>query len=334
MQVRGKCPFQSSADPHEPVGEDVLFASATGNDMISIELTSFTFHRIWMHCLWFLIYCSVFLFAFDSSASTNAATIIELSAPELPAPPEKNISYICDSNKEPDYQGVPISQWLRDHTGVNPEKLSLSNLLRLKQVSPPDDNLEMVTVEIPVNYDALTNGLGGSVRLGWFNKGGDFVEGCFTGSERALNGHCSVWWTIDYDRPGKHDIRARLSYSSGLDTINIIGPALAYYSSNVCQFFEGYSLFNSSGALLQARLRERTAKYRIELTTLKGKHLKSITGVSTNGTINLEWDLKDDRGKKFKGDSFRGSFYVMYPDDTRTNPPARDIFNRVGHPTN
>jgi len=188
----------------------------------------------------------------------------------------------------------------------------------------------IVRFEIPVKYDAVnTNGIGGKVYFGVLNKDGDFVDFTFSDWERAADGGCQLWWVINYNAPGKHGIRARLNYYNGLDDIEVIGPPLSYYSSNVCQFFEGYSLFNSSGALLQAKLHEQTAKYRIELIMHNGKHLKTITGSTTNGVINLEWDLKDDHGRKFKGDSFEGAFYVTYPDDSHTNPPAKDTFNRV-----
>jgi len=260
------------------------------------------------------------LFAADSAAPTNQIVVYGEAG-------QTSVTFITDSNQpEPTYQGLPISQWLQTKTMINPDRLPLSKLLTLKQVSQPDD-MGIVRFELPVKYDPVkTNGMGGTVDFGVFNKDGDFMDFTFSGWERAADGGSHLWWVINYSAPGKHGIRARLNYYNGLDDIEVIGPQLLYDSSNVCQFFEGYSLFNSSGALLQARLREQTAKYRIELTTPKGKHLKTITGSTTNGVINLEWDLKDDHGTKFKGDSFEGAFYVAYPGDTHTNAPAKDTF--------
>lgn len=263
--------------------------------------------------------------AADSNMQTN------LPGEAVPSPyAPTEVSYIFDStNTEPTYENLPVSQWLQTKTVINPDRLPLSKLLTLKQVSQPDE-MGIVRFELPVKYDPVkTNGIGGNIDFGVLNKDGYFVDFTFSGWERAADGGSHLWWVINYDPPGKHGIRARLNYYKGLDDIEVIGPPLLYDSSNVCQFFEGYSLFNSSGALLQARLREQTAKYRIELTMHNGKHLKTITGSTTNGVINLEWDLKDDHGKKFKGDSFEGAFYVTYPGDTHTNSPAKDTFNRI-----
>ena len=137
-----------------------------------------------------------------------------------------------------------------------------------------------------------------------------------------------MWANMNYE-PDKQDIRARLTYETNSDSIIVIGPSLPFDSSNACYFLEGDALFNSDGATLHAELREQNAKYRIELTTPKGKHLKTIIGIVTNAVINTQWELKDDRDKIFKGDTFEAAFYVAYPGDTHTNAPVRNIFSRV-----
>jgi hypothetical protein len=276
--------------------------------------------------LWLLAGCVYSAFADDANTPVNQQAVIA-----IPAPPEVEISYVSDStNVEPTYQGLPIAQWIEMKTPLNPNRLSLAKLLSLKEVSGADQ-WGQVGFEVPVNYVELTNNsMGWQITVGFFNKNGDFDEGCFTEPERATNGHCLIWWDINYDPPGKHDVRARLTYGNGMDSIQVIGPPLSFYSSNVCRFFEGYSLFDSSGATLLAKLREPTATYRIELTTPKGSRLKVITGSTTNGLINTNWDLTDRRGRKFKDDSFDGFFYVTYPDDKSSNAPAGDRFNKIG----
>lgn len=228
------------------------------------------------------------------------------------------------------YQGSSLGHWMETKTSLDPNRLSLSKLLSLKQVSGADQ-WGQVGFEVPIKYDALTNNpMGWEITLGYFNKDEDFVEVCFTDSERATDGNCLVWWNTNYDPWGKHDIRTKLTIGNGLDTITIIGPPLPFYSSNVCRFYEGFSLFNSSNATFLAKLREPTATFRVKLTTPEGKRLKVITGSTTNGLINTDWDLTDERGQKFKGDSFYGFFYVAYPDDKTSNAPAGDRFNRIG----
>src|SRR5579885_782691 len=271
--------------------------------------------------LWLALFCVNSL----SADSTNAP-----QPGPLPWSPTE-VSYLCDStNIEPMYQGLPVSKWIQAKTSLDPKGLSLTKLLTLKQVSNADD-WGTVHFELLINYDTLTNE--GNLDFGFLNKEGDFVGCCYADCERATNGNCLVWWNINYDQPGKHNIRARLSYGGPVlhwDEIRIIGPALHFYSSNVCRFPEGSTLFDSTGASLEARLRERTAAYRIELQTLKGQHIKNIIGSTTNGMIDLEWNLVGEHGKKFKGNSFIGLFYVTYPDDVRSNVPAKTQFNKIG----
>jgi len=241
------------------------------------------------------------------------------------------VTCTTDSNKEPTYEGLPIGQWLQTNTSINPDRHTLADLLTLREVAPANE-WGTVTFEVPVNYDTLkSNAFGGHLILGGFNWDGDFVECCFTDCERATNGHCRLWWNINYDPPGRHSIRARLTYYDGWNRIEVTGPALSYYSKNVCRFFEGSTLYDSTGAILQAQLREKAGRYRIELRAPKGKHLKTITGVATNGMIDLDWDLRDEHGKKFEGTSFIGVFHITYPDNITTNAPAKDWFNYLGH---
>jgi hypothetical protein len=273
----------------------------------------------WFCLVWLALFCVNSM----SADSTNAPQPLPWSSTE--------VSYICDStNAEPTYQDLPVSQWIQTKTPLNPKRLSLTELLTLKQVSNADD-WGTVNFELPINYDTLTNEC--NLDLGFLNKEGDFVECCYADCERATNGNCLVWWNINYDQPGKHDIRARLSYGGAAlhwDEIKIVGPALRFYSPNVCWFPEGSTLFDSTGASLEARLREQTATYRIELQTIKGQHIKTIIGSTTNSMIDLEWNLTGERGRKFKDNSFIGLFYVTYPDDVRSNAPAKTQFNRIG----
>ena len=155
---------------------------------------------------------------------------------------QTEVIYICDSNKtEPTYEGLLISQWIRTRTSIDPGGLALRELLTLKQVSPADDS-GTVRFELPVNYDALKTNWA-SLDMGWFIEGGYFVSCDLEGYDRATNGHCLFWWNINYDSPGQHLLRARLDCGDTADRIVAVGPALPFYSSNVCKFPEGATLF-------------------------------------------------------------------------------------------
>jgi hypothetical protein len=244
------------------------------------------------------------------------------------------VFYLCDSNQaEPTYQGVTISRWIQTNTVLNPKQLHLVDLLTLKPISF-DEEWGTARFELPLKYDApgTTNHFGGDVDLGSLNNDGDFVPCRFEDCERGTNGNCILWWDINWDSPGKHDLRARLSYQNGSDPITIIGPPMVFYSSNVCQFIEGATFFDSDGAQLYANLRSLTAEFRVELTTSEGKHLKTITGTTTSGHVTNEWNLLDGDGKKFEGDAFVATFHVKYPDDKASHPPARVTFTRIADP--
>jgi hypothetical protein len=249
---------------------------------------------------------------------------------------QESVKFTTDSNQpEPTYQGVLISQWLQTNTAVNPRHLSLSALTTLKQVSPPD-RMGIAKFEVPIKFDVLKTDVPNEARveIGDFIKTGEFIEGRFPEYKRGTNGNCQIWLNINYEPPCKQDFRARLTYGIGADRIFVIGPPLVFDSPNACQFVEGLNLFDTNDVTPRAWLREDNAKFRVELTTTKGKHMKTFTGSTTNGLIDLRWDLRNKRGRQFKGDSFEGAFYIIYPADTHTNAPVRDTFYRVHAATN
>jgi len=233
------------------------------------------------------------------------------------------VSYTCDSNTaEPTYQGLSVSQWIKTKTLINTNQLSLAGLLTLKQVSTAND-WGIVNFELPIRFDQR-----GDLHLGVINNNGDFVECCLEACERATNGNCLLSWNINFDPPEKHRLRAKLVCYNHFDPITVIGPPLNFYSSNACQFFESGSMYDAKGAFLDAKLRENVATYRIELKTLKGDHIKTIAGNTTNGMIEADWDLGDEHGNKYTGKSFDGYFHIKYPSESRSSPPAIKEFTK------
>jgi hypothetical protein len=175
-----------------------------------------------------------------------------------------------------------------------------------------------------------------SIDLGVINKGGDFALCDLYDLERATNGDCLLSWNTGYDSPGKYKLRARLTCDGPKmqwNGMTIIGPALEFNSANDLQFFESSSMFDSNSVPLVAKLIKPVATFKIEITTSEGKHLKTIIGSTSNGWINLEWNLIGDDGKKFEGNSMNTEFTVTYPDDLRSsNASGGDRFNKIGSP--
>lgn len=250
-------------------------------------------------------------------------------------PPNQEVTFVTDSNQpEPVFHDLPLSRWIDTQTWLNTNHLSLSQLTALKTLSGPDE-WGVVTFELPVRFDAVKSNesfFGANIKLGSFGTNGDFIEYTCFDSKKASDGNTQLDWNINWSSPGKHEIRARIIYYHGMDgdQFNLIGPPLAYYSSNPCRFYEDSTLFTSDGANLYAKLREPTAKFRVEITSSQGRLVNDISSTTTNGEINLAWDLTGLNGQKYTNNSFIGSFYVTYPDDIRTNPPVKAHFSKIG----
>lgn len=254
---------------------------------------------------------------------------------EAPGPPGTEVTFITDSNQpEPVFHGLPLSRWIQTQARLNTNHLSLSKLMTLKSVSGPDEWGE-VKFDLPVRYDAFHSDRpspGGGIDLGTLDTNGDFIDFTFSDLKQAPDGNSRLSWNINWDSPGRHELRARMIYAHGMDgdQFTLIGPPLSYNSSNTCRFYEASTLFNSDGANLYAKLREPAAKFRVTVTSLQGRLVNDISGSTTNSVINLAWDLTGLDGRKYTNNSFIGSFYVTYPDDTRTNPPVKARFNKIG----
>jgi len=104
----------------------------------------------------------------------------------------------------------------------------------------------------------------------------------------------------------------------GETVVRAKGPAVAYLSTNVCQFSSAYDHFDARGATLYAKLPESNGIYSIELGTPQGTHLKTLTGTTSNGVIKVHWDLIDDQGHRFTNTEFNSTFNVTLPDSGRS----------------
>jgi hypothetical protein len=212
--------------------------------------------------------------------------------------------------------------------------MSLGEMLTVRQVFTAS-NSDTAEFEIPVSYDVATN-------IGYIHllvDGG--LDASFGGEgeerqtrERAANGNCLLTWTPTYDPPGTHAIQAefiairkasvtkvkgggsRIAGHVARDPeqeereVKVKGPAVAYISTNLCQFSAEYDQFDARGATLYAKLPESNGVYSIELTTPQGSHLKTLTGTTSNGVIKVHWDLIDDQGHRYTNTEFNSTFNV------------------------
>ena len=219
------------------------------------------------------------------------------------------------------YHGRPLAEVLRNGNASGTNRLSLDKMLTLRPVITGGEP-ENVTFEVPVSYDVLTN-LGELCLYIDPSPNEDSDEGCNVGQlecNRAANGNCLLVWSTIYESPGKHALQMGLVVNEMMATsLDLCGPVAPFVVSNLCQFSTSSAHFNrDTGANLFARLPESNGLYTVELKTPAGAHLKTIRGSTSNGVINVHWDLTDDRGRKCTNDSFDTFFQVTLPDSGRS----------------
>jgi hypothetical protein len=234
---------------------------------------------------------------------------------------------------DPEIEGRLLSQVLRNKAIAQPP-LRLDQMLTLHQVATGKDP-DVVTFELPMSYDAVTNI--GRVRLlcdadpaeKYSNREAE-AQHC----ERATNGNCRLIWNTTYDPPGKHFLQAELSIDNrrrrsrrrNYDSEEIVlkGPLFCFVSTNAVQFFPMADVYTQKGAFFHVKLAKPVGSYSLELTTPSGEHIHTITGSTTSGIVEVDWDLIYDGGKKYTNDSFNSTWTIKFPDapiGTSTNKP-------------
>ena len=227
------------------------------------------------------------------------------------------------------YLGKPLSKLLRNEKATGTNQLDLHEMLTLRPVITGKEP-RILTCELAIKYDAVTNI--GSLRLlvdvepgENSSGGGGSGQACL----RAANGNCQLIWNTSYDTPGQHFLQARLLCTERLNdwrNVEACGPVLSFYSSNLCQFFPSSAMFKSSGAILYAKLSESNATYSIELKSLDGELLRTLTGATTNGVIDLDWDLEDEQGNTRTNEAFDAVFHVTLTESKQSQAQEVSLY--------
>jgi hypothetical protein len=223
---------------------------------------------------------------------------------------------------DPKVEGGLLSEVLRNKSLPGPT-LAIEQMLTLRQVATGKEP-DMATFELPMSYDVLTNI--GRLKLlcdaDPREDYGDEPEAQFC--RRSTNGNCRLVWNTTYDPPGKHFIQARLSirnpsgrwplrnYDTGETTLK--GPLFAFVSTNVIQFLPLGSVLTEKGAFFQIKLAQPVGSYSLKLTSPTGEPIRTITGSTTNGIVEVNWDLIDDKGRRYTNDSLESTWTVTFPD--------------------
>ncbi len=240
---------------------------------------------------------------------------------ELTPERQKQVPEILAAKWSPDQAGSSdggrtMVKNLRNNKVRGADKLSLEDLLTLKQVitgQEPED----VTFELPIRYDVMMKS--GRLRLAVDATQERFAlidsSGAMQDVERAKNGDCLLVWHTIYDTPGKHAVQAQINWLNDSGGFYMgKGPALLFVNSNLCQFNLYSSYFSqSAGTVLRARLPEDNGTYTARLVTTNGAPLKTFTGSTTDGRIDVKWDLVDDNGQHFTGENFNSIWQITLP---------------------
>jgi hypothetical protein len=217
--------------------------------------------------------------------------------------------------------GQPLNKLLLNKKSSGTNEVSLDALFTLRQVITGEEP-EVITYEVPISYDVLTNMKPTDLDLSLDESPGfdNLFEPTLRACERATNGDCLLIWNTSYEHPGQHALQALLELFDfgGHRQFYVKGPAIPYFSSNLCWFFLGGSMFSDTGAFLGAGLPEPNGVFSIEIKTLSGEHVKTLSGSTTNGMIKVDWDLIDEKGHKYTGDSFESFFTIKLPDSGRS----------------
>ena len=219
-------------------------------------------------------------------------------------------------------EGRPLSQILSNQA-IAGLPLRLDQMLALRQVATTAE-ADIATFELLLSYDALTNI--GTLRLlcdadpserAWDEA---IVQEC----QRGTNGNCRLVWDTSYDPPGQHFLQAALIVdwrhshshqgSHVEQAIPLRGPLSSFVSTNTVQCFPHGDTYTDNGASFRVKLAQRVGSYSLELTAPSGEHIHTITGSTTNGIVEVHWDLLYDGDKRYTKESFNSSWTVTFPD--------------------
>ena len=206
-----------------------------------------------------------------------------------------------------DLSGDGLVGRIKKALGMQP--FDMGNPLTLSQVLTGEEP-DFATFEVPLGYDAVTGS--GALNL---NMNG--VPVTLAECTRATNGNCLLSFNVAFDPAGLHYLSAafRLGTEPGTPhpVTTAAGVVQPLYSSNSVQFYENASMFDATGAFLDAKLFAQQADYTIDLydlSTTPRTPILSITNSTSNGIIQEDWAVTNADGTPFTGTTIAAVFSV------------------------
>jgi len=211
------------------------------------------------------------------------------------------------------YQGQPLERILCNEAMLGTNQSSLTQLLSLTNIVTGLEP-EVVTFELPIRFDALTNI--GTLQL-YIDpvEDEDSDEGCAVGQvecSRTTNGNCLLAWNTIYESPGKHALLAGLELNDDSNSDEeIVGPMIVCEVTNLCQFTPSSAHFErENGVTLRARLGESEGICIVDFYSPEGKLLNTSTQKARDHAVAIRWDLQDQQGHACTNDAFNTVVHV------------------------
>ena len=217
------------------------------------------------------------------------------------------LAYLLLRPKERTNQGHNMSQWLKI-LGTNTN--STDDPLKIVKITS-DDKFGNVEFEVPMAYDLLQ-------QYGFLQNCGKFdlsINGraLSTGCERATNGNCILECGANDFAPGTNQVQVQffiINPSNKDRSLYAAGPVAKFISTNVCLVNEHIFMDSKGMVILWGDLSISNARYNIELLDTNGDHIKTISGITSNGVINEQWNLIGDSGKGYSPNSIDAVFHI------------------------
>ncbi len=179
----------------------------------------------------------------------------------------------------------------------------------------------------PLNFPTITNG---TVLSGWAQLplvGISplvpmppvmlYVNGSSAANTQLAQGPDGTWW-LNWDTThatnGSYSIQAAMQY--GVNSTLIFGSEKAVEVTNIMMFDQLTSQFSDYGLIINTTLAVPNASYTVHLYDDYGNPLVWTSGSTTNGTIELYWNLCNQYGQQISSGNIQAVFNL-----TGTNIP-------------
>ncbi len=205
----------------------------------------------------------------------------------------------------------------RIEKALGKDPLVADNPLTLTQVITGDEP-QILTFEVPISYSLLTS-------VGGLNLNINGIDATLEDCEPASDGNSLLVWNTTYDPPSQHCLQPQFLLAgsdSDTATVSALGQITFFNSPNILQFFESDSVYDDTGAYLDAQLAPQYVNQNVSFSiqfqdpssSPPNQVLYTVSGSTSGGAIQADWQgLTCQDGSHFSGQTFNAVFLVTPP---------------------